>query len=513
MKRTVKTVGGMVLAVGLAFLAAAPPAVANNITVTNVALVNQSTAGKTVEVQFDLSWQNSWRDTENWDAAWVFVKFEEAGLPTNNWQHALLSTSGHTPAANSTIAVGTNDASGVGLGAFVYRNAAYTGDVSYANMRLLWNYGSNGYAFAKGASVVVSVQAIEMVHVPQGAFAAGSGGTESTCFTLTTINTGNATVAPSGSGSLGGQAGGYPTGQTAPNNASWPNGYNAFYCMKYELTQGQYRDFLNMLTRAQQSTRTASQAANNYAMGGTGSIQNRESIRCPAVIPGTGTNIVFGCDWNNNGVFNEPGDGMDRAGNFISWSDGCAYAAWAGLRPMTELEFEKACRGPATPVANEYAWGNATAPTVLTSENNDGYGTSTASPANANGQIAGGPSGPCRVGIFATVSSTRAQAGASYWGIMELSGNLWERPVNIGSANGRLFTGSNGSGVLDANGRATNTDWNTDGAGSDASGVGIRGGSWLSAASDARVSDRVYAGFAITSRAGNVTLRAVRGAP
>ena len=35
--------------------------------------------------------------------------------------------------------------------------------------------------------------------------------------------------------------------------AGFPNDYNAFYCMKYELSQGGYRDFLNCLTYTQQA--------------------------------------------------------------------------------------------------------------------------------------------------------------------------------------------------------------------------------------------------------------------
>ncbi len=50
----------------------------------------------------------------------------------------------------------------------------------------------------------------------------------------------------------------------------------------------------------------------------------------------------------------------DRACNRVLWHDGATYADWAGLRPMTELECEKACRGPVYPVTGEYAWGNTT---------------------------------------------------------------------------------------------------------------------------------------------------------
>ena len=57
---------------------------ANNIAVSNVQLVNKNTSAgpNSIEnfamVQFNLSWENSWRTStgpSNWDAAWVFVKY------------------------------------------------------------------------------------------------------------------------------------------------------------------------------------------------------------------------------------------------------------------------------------------------------------------------------------------------------------------------------------------------------------------------------------------------------
>ncbi len=498
MKRTA-AVCGMGLAAGFAFLAA-EPATANNMTVTNVVLTNQDLVNKAVDVRFDLSWSNSWVTDTNWDAAWVFVKFIAPG--SNNWQHALLSTNSadHTPAANSTI---TPTADGVG--AFVYSSlSAYTGGVSYTSMRLHWNYGANGYDFAKGAALSVAVQAIEMVYVAAGPFTVGDGLSDSSQFQSTLITTNDAS-----------QAGGYPSGQTAAN-ALWPNGYNAFYCMKYDITQGQYCRFLNMLTRAQQNHRiySVTPAAGYFAMSGASAIGTsfRNGIRCPAVIPGAPTNIVFGCDANGNGTFDQPDDGMDRACNYLSWSDGAAYAAWAGLRPMTELEYEKACRGPLPPVAGEYAWGNTTL-TNLSSEVNDGTGTSTANPATANCLVVHGLQGPCRVGIFETANSSRQSAGASYWGIMDLSGNVNQRPVTIGSANGRAFTGSHGNGILDTKGRATNTNWNTDGEGYDGSGSGLRGSCFGGLATVARVSDRSYAASGRAYRNYYMGWRAVRRAP
>lgn len=35
---------------------------------------------------------------------------------------------------------------------------------------------------------------------------------------------------------------------------------------------------------------------------------------------------------------------------------GLAFADWAGLRPMPELEYAKAARGPQAPIGTEYPW-------------------------------------------------------------------------------------------------------------------------------------------------------------
>ena len=376
-----------------------------------------------------------------------------------------------------------------GVGVFFYRSDL--GHGSWTNtVSLRWNYAQDG--LASTSLVDVCVHAIEMVYVAQGSFAAGSGGSENYPFTLTTINTNDASVAPSGTGSLGGQAGGYPTGETAPN-AAWPNGWNAFYCMKYEISEGQWVDFFNTLTDGQKATRDITGSHATYGGKNSDGVVSRNTV---AWTSGDATTAA-----------------RDRACGFLCWADVGAYADWAGLRPMTELEFEKACRGLASPVANEYAWGTATAPTALTSENNDGLGTSTPNPANANCCCNNQLQGPCRVGIFATATSTRGQAGASYWGIMELSGNLWERAVSIGTANGRAFTGLHGNGALAGGGDADVSLWP---APATADGGGFRGGIWSLDAACARASDRFNAAGVGANRDtyyGNGGGRAVRAAP
>lgn len=64
---------------------------ANNITVSNTNLTGQNTTDDYGMVQFDLSWDNSWRtssEPNNWDAARVFVK-NLMGI--TDWQQAFLS--------------------------------------------------------------------------------------------------------------------------------------------------------------------------------------------------------------------------------------------------------------------------------------------------------------------------------------------------------------------------------------------------------------------------------------
>jgi len=483
MKNANEIFGRFVLAAAALLLAGA--AFGHNITVSAVLLTGWDVGQKTVNVMCDLNWDSSWCDAVNRDAAWVFVKFRPEG--SHEWQHASLSAvSGeHTPAADSVIGAVPG-----GTGVFVYRSGAYTGSVSYTSMKLRWNYGTNGYAFAKGARVEVSVHAIEMVYVPEGAFYLGSTGNEANRFYCPdgTVQTTNAYLVTSeaaleigpGAGKLWGITGdATPARSTVgPEGylpAAFPKGYQAFYCMKYELTQGQYTEFLNQLTGLQ--------ATNRYPVV-TAAQTNRLSV--------SGSYPSFSAA------------APDRACNWLSWADGCAYAAWAGLRPMTELEFEKACRGPSQPVANEYAWGSTAIKPQTGHAGVDGSGTETATAASgvANCNYNNGIAGPVRAGIYATATSTREQAGASYWGIMELTGNLYERCKTVGNDSGRVFIGDHGSGTLTAAGEAANATW--------VNGMGRRGGGFNS---NTTVSDRYLASHADTSRYFPFGFRGVHTAP
>ncbi|MCF8367098.1 MAG: SUMF1/EgtB/PvdO family nonheme iron enzyme [Bacteroidales bacterium] len=516
---------------------------ANNITVSNISLADENTTDKYVMVQFDLNWENSWHttsDPNNWDAAWVFVKYR---VGTGDWQHALLNDDDHDAGTGTgaTIEAGLrtpgtafNLTTNPALGVFIYRSASGMGNFSITGTQLRWNYGANGVA--EDDILDVKVFAIEMVYVPGGSFYVGSGAdpNESRSFTQAN-NTSGATVpfqitstpptlqgnnAASSSGNLSSRGGMDITGtNTASLATGFPTGYSAFYCMKYEISQQQYVDFLNTLTRTQQNNRTETSLAagttsvsNRYVMSNSSTLQHRNGIRCDASIH-TSDPISFYCDLNGNGTGGESNDGQWIACNFLSWMDGAAYSDWAGLRPMTELEFEKACRGTAAPVANEYAWGNTNA-TAATSIANPGAGneTSNTSGANAVFNIDNSLNGPMRVGVFAKSSTTRVQAGASYYGIMELSGNLWEQPVTVGNATGRAFKGLHGDGTVSLEGYANETTWPglSNGEVTSDNGSGLRGGNWYWDLTMMRVSDRFYGPYNMDNDKQDLGFRAAR---
>ncbi len=481
--------------------------IANDIQVTNVTLANTDLGQGTTSIQFDISWENSWRGggVINWDAAWVFVKFkQQSGV----WQHVQLPASGHVAPVGSQIDLGLltpgaahNSTTNPVIGVFLRRDADGSGTFSAEGVQLAWNFAVLGI----GLNDITEVQvfAIEMVYVNQGAFAVGSGGGGPNEFPITTINTLNATTTPTGTGSLGGQAGGHPSGSSPSGNSLYPNGFRAFYCMKFELSQQQYVDFLNTLPRIQQNNRTETNLAsgitnvtNRFIMSNTPTIDFRNGIRCDATIPAT-MPITFYCDGNANGIGGEANDGQWVACNWLSWPDLGAYLDWSGLRPMSELEYEKACRGPLLPVAGEFPWGT----TTTTSDNytltnslaaNERIGTNF-SLVQGNALHDGNAVnifGPVRTGSFAAhpLSNGRLTSGASYYGIMELGGNVREFAVGILSQ-GIFYTGQHGNGSTDAQGFHENALlWPDNDAGV---GIVTRGGHWATTSARMRVSDRL----------------------
>jgi hypothetical protein len=359
---------------------------------------------KTATIYFNISWENSWRHEGNHDAAWVFFKVRPEG--SNEWQHVRLAVD--SAAASKVInPAGYRQGSGTPLdlivpdgddgftGLFVRRGEYGTGKVAATNVTVVWDL-SAAKGITKDTKVEVRAFGIDMVFIPEGPYVLG-GGTSAFHFYLYTNNT-EQTLAylvtgpgaiPTGRqpGRLWAQRGAQPEdGGEIP--AAFPNGYAASYCMKKCITGAQYADFLNTLTPAQAEPLLPSKA--QIARSGTGS------------------NVTYKTTADAGGHINL---------SHLPWVNGATFAAWAGLRPMTELEYEKITRGPRLP-----GWD--------TDENLD---------------------------------------HPSYWLVTNMNG--WrspvERPVTVANATGRGFKGSHGLGwpVLPV-------DWPQ----ADAVGTGFRGG-------------------------------------
>jgi hypothetical protein len=396
---------------------------------------------------------------------------------------------------------------------FIYRSANGVGTATVTNIKA----GITSY----GGTFEIRGFAIEMVYIPQGSFWVGDGST--TAPSSSQYYKDSATNAPFQITGLGNTIQiGSATGKLfdpllsqpfSGNLGNFPTGYNAYWMMKYELSAGAYRDFLNTLTYIQQLTRMPSGVIPNMAIGTciTCSVISTSRTSIEIKTPGNSTTLipaVFACDnyYSGNNIFDETTDGEWCSVSSINWTDAAAYLDWAGLRPMTELEYEKACRGPLVAVANEFAWGNdqiATQPYNLINAGmvNESITNATALSGNASYQTTSAFSFPAnfgakniRGGIFATTISDRVSAGAGFYGAMELTGNLEEFTVGTNSAAGRSYTGKNGNGSLNVNGEADENRWpgingnsgldtaNTNYAGTTGvtnnAGMSSRGGSW-----------------------------------
>ncbi len=442
---------------------------ANNLQITNLSVnwANQT-------VTFNISWENGWRLTTppaNWDAAWVFVKFRQCNALSDPWTHGQISTTvgDHTFPTQLQPVLSDGSASGIdpapnNLGVML----RHTGTGTFATVGpytvtlKVTNLPTSG-------SYDIAVFGIEMVFIPEGSYTLGT----------LTLGDGHFNAIDRGAHAFdqnGNQhnphvpysitsesaislkwAGSTTTSINVP--ATFPKGYKAFHIMKYEISQGQYADFLNTLPGTVANARYV-----------TNFNTNRNRLQGGGTYPNTYSS-----------------DRPDRAQNFLSWHDLCAYLDWAALRPITEMEYEKACRG-AGPSSNEFAWGstNVVAGTTIGITPENGTEVFTV-PANANCTYnnvtfsgGDGGQGPTRVGIHAKVGSpSREASGATYYGVLDMSGNVYEQVVMVSAPDGTVgspaYQGSWGDGVLDwANGVANQSDWPLGHPG----GFGLRGGDW-----------------------------------
>ena len=393
-------------------------------------------------VTFDLSWNNSWRakwtepaeknvtgkplPVESWDAAWVFVKFRPSEERVFSHASLDLDAARHQKPAGATLDVVASDDGLKGLGVFIYRAAVGNGANQFKGVKLRWQHAADK---ADPAKAELSVHAIAMVYVPEGPFHY-KGPWEDHPFAdghthpLTLIDNPDPTQ-PGGRPGLGPNADPVVVTDTTPTCETYPNGYRPFYIMKYSITEGEYARFLT-----EQAPNLEEAHYNDWRYG---ALKYDDARRFADLYGLLGYTISF-----------IPGEGRyeaevpDRPANLLSLPDIQSFMACAGLRPPSDLEYDKSCRGPRAVARAEEAWAPGTCAPAA------------GLPSFVSGQM--------RKDVL---PERRAfWPGASYWGIQDLSmsGCVHEwpfvannNPVRMGYAAEpagmwRKYNGSHGSG-------------------------------------------------------------------
>lgn len=412
---------------------------------TDLVITNYSFTGNVrdsnLSANFTVSWNNAWYNNKNHDGVWVFFKLRHQNdLRTH--KPVAVKISGHEMIYNyaknnvePSFYIPTHRA-----GIMIFLSKKYRGNVSWRVKVELDVAQTRGIDFSN--AVFGEVVGIEMVQIPKGPFYSGDAdtaaqNTESALYDFVDksrylINSEKSLSIGKNKGSLYYNNNNTPHfrgDMNGPVSDSFPKGYREFYIMKYEMTQGNYTAFLNSLSNQPSFFRA------NF--GGKEYYNGRGSIKIE--------NGIYVCA------------NPERPANYTSWDDGCAFADWAGLRPLTELEFEKAARGPNNTDTWDYPWGRSSSELVSRYYNKQGdlvY----------EGNILEKDLNDNNLELY----------GASYYWVMDLGGSLWERVATIGSSKGRSFKGTQGDGVLDQFGNATNPDWPNENDG----GFGYRGGGY-----------------------------------
>ncbi len=485
---TIMTVLRKIFFAGLLILMGCPSGFTNNLKLEGLQLIDSS------HVHFKVSWSHSWqlkgvKPPYNHDAAWIFLKYKRTG---QSWHHLEVSPSkrNHDVNVPGSPKIGirpVKDQKGI----FLKRTAKGSGKIPRTEITL-----ELAKPLPEG-SYEIRIFGIEMVYIPKDSFYLGD---RTSNFRFKKAGTDNPFLVAAESEILTGKQSGRLTADSqyqpeANIPKAYPNGFSDGYVMKHEISQEQYVDFLNTLSKKQQANhieRSPSADAGTFAYRGGPGNRNGIVIEKPAQ---EGNPALFACDVQEDESFNDPDDGQARACNFLKWADLSAYLDWAGLRPMTELEFEKICRGPKKPVQNEFAWGTPKVTDANTIEKDGTIYEKAVDPLSPNEGMAShgyrGPKGPLRNGFAGNDSTDRLSIGASYYGVLEMSGNLWELCVVTNKA-GLTFSGNNGDGVLGNQGYADEPNW----PGKAGKGAGFRGGAWNSGIipgfRDLAVSDRFY---------------------
>ncbi len=415
----------------VAFLCLSFHGIANNVQVQNLVYDAQANT-----LNLDVSWENGFVVPGVGNTmAYVFIKYRNSNDP--NWQHLYLNSSSilaYSPGYCISAAERNQVTPGVYLG--------FSVGPGCSNINLTFTGSSNVTIDLAGLFVPVNPSfkafGIEIIRIDQltTSYSIGDG------VSANRFHKGDDPSAPfqyisSPYISVGTNADDINTTSVTPLPVSSIPFYYfdpQQHIMRYEISQAQYVDFLNCLSRQAQNQRTAADISGTsvtkrYVMSNTSTMVNRNGIKCDAVLPSGGP-ITFYCDQNGNDIPNEMTDGQNVSANYLSPADLKAYLDWAGFKPMNEAQYEYYTRGTVSAVPGEYAWGTSmkTAASLNGALLTHGGPQETPTNIGSEGVFRRSPD-PMRTGAAANETTSRSQAGASYWGAMDLSGNVAEMVI------------------------------------------------------------------------------------
>ncbi len=458
-------------------------------------------------ISFPIAWDHSWREGENWDAVYIFVKYRKRNS-NSQWYHAYLNASGHRcsqgggvpPMEFLSITGGQNawlredviyfgnyeptdiDKKEMVQGVLLFRRTPGHGNLNIQRVTLEWNFALGDLSLYDAVTlddirenrIEVSIQAIEMVYVPNGPYRLGDRFSK---FSFISANSGSA-IYVNTEGKMQVQTMGMTPESISKQwelSELFPKGYTGYYVTKYETSQEQYVNFLNRLPYDKQAERIGADlntlAPGMYAFGSKRHAPSyRNGIILQERFANNDTAVIFGFNLNPDDPPNSELDGKSIACNFLTPDDMLAYADWTGLRPLGETEYEKGSR-ERNPLAGyddrSLAWGNPQATSLISwgpgyitgvnSEEETVVYTAPSQYGRMNGPRSTSAPGPVRCGAFANDTSKIYASGASRWGLMEMSGNLAE--IYYYAYEGREF---NGQAIGDGNIYSSVATWRAD---------------------------------------------------
>ncbi len=150
---------------------------ANNIAIDTCWIVEKNTTEHYYTIGFPLSWENSFRDSTNYDAAYIFIKYRKESKG-DTFYHATLDTldiSHQIWSTNSMTIDASFEKDNLGTGTMIFRADTANTDIACDSVHLRWYYNRGETMIDADSCTGLRVFGIEMIYIPEAKFFVGDG--------------------------------------------------------------------------------------------------------------------------------------------------------------------------------------------------------------------------------------------------------------------------------------------------------------------------------------------------